>query len=213
MKLYSYARSTTSYRVRAALNLKSVPYGIETVDLMAGDQLSTAYQAIHPGKSVPSLMLDDGTVLTQSLAIIDYLDTVWPNPPLLSGDPVTRARMLAVAMTAAADIHPVNNLRVLEQLRTRFDAQEDQCEDWMRHWMAEGFDTTEALLPDRYEFAFADAPGLADLCITAQAYNAHRWGFDLGPFPKIARIEKACLALPQIAAAHPDHAPAPKETA
>jgi len=207
MKLYSYWRSTTSYRVRAALNLKGLAYQIVPVDLACGDQHRPDYTALNAGKAVPTLVLDDGTVLTQSMAIIGYVDTVWPDPQLIPSDPLVRAKVMAVAHTVAMDIHPVNNLRLIGQLRSRFDATPEQAKDWMCHWMAEGFNALEAMLSDEGPFAFGDAPNVADLCITAQVYNAHRWGFDLTHFPKTARIERQCMAVPAIANAHPDKQP------
>lgn len=207
MKLYSYWRSTTSYRVRAVLNLKGVAYTQESVDLVAGAHLTADYRGLNPGAGVPTLVLDDGTVLTQSLAIIDYLDATYRKPAMLPGEAIERAPVLAAALTVATDIHPVNNLRVLAQLRARYGAAPEQTRDWMLHWMAEGFAALEAQLPEREGFAFTDAPGLADVCITAQCYNAHRWGLDLARYPKAARIEAACLALPAFAAAHPDRQP------
>ena len=207
LTLYSYWRSTTSYRVRAALNLKGVAYDTVPVDLMAGYQKAEAYAEMNPGKGVPTLVLPDGTVLTQSLAILDYIDAVWPTPPLLPADPLARARVLAAAHTMALDVHPVNNLRVVTHLRDAFDAGTDGAMDWMRHWMNEGFAALEVLVQDDTPFAFGGAPDLADLCIVAQSYNARRWGVDLDPYPKVARIEAACLAHPAIAAAHPDQQP------
>lgn len=207
MKLYSYWRSTTSYRVRAVLNLKGVAYTQESVDLVAGAQLTADYRGLNPGAGVPTLVLDDGTVLTQSLAIIDYLDATYRKPAMLPGEAIERAPVLAAALAVATDIHPVNNLRVLAQLRARYSAAPEQTRDWMLHWMAEGFAALEAQLPEREGFAFADAPSLADVCITAQCYNAHRWGLDLARYPKAARIESACLALPAFAGAHPDRQP------
>ncbi len=212
MTLFGYWRSTTSYRVRAALNIKGVAYEIVPVDLVAGDQKSDDYVALNPGKGVPTLVLDDGTVLTQSLAIIDYLDATCPEPPMLPADAAQRAQVLAAAMTVAADIHPVNNLRVIGQLRSRFDATPEQAQDWMRHWMREGFKALEAQLADNTAFAFGDAPGLADLCIVAQLYNARRWSVNPADFPKIERVEAACLAHSAIAAAHPDQQPDAKVT-
>lgn len=204
MKLYSYWRSTTSYRVRAALNLKQVTYQTISVDLVAGAQREDAYRAMNPGAGVPTLVLDDGTVLTQSMAILDYVDAVWPEPRLIPQEPLARARVLAAAHTVALDIHPVNNLRLIGQLKARFGATPEQAADWMCHWMTEGFVALEAQLADDTAFAFGDTPDLADLCIVAQVYNARRWGLDLAPFPRVARIEAACLAVPEIAAAHPD---------
>lgn len=211
MKLYSYWRSTTSYRVRAALNLKRVAYETVPVDLTAGEQTAADYLALNPAASVPTLELDDGTVLVQSMAILDYIDATWPKPRLIPNDPLDRARVNAIACTVATDIHPVNNLRVIKQLEKRFDASADQCQDWMIHWMTEGFAATEALLNDRSDFSIGAAPNIADLCITAQVYNAHRWGVDMAPFPKIRRIEQNCVAIPEIAAAHPDQQPHTKD--
>ena len=207
MKLYSYWRSTTSYRVRAALNLKQISYEMTSVDLVAGDQKSDAYRAMNPGQGVPTLVLDDGRVLSQSMAIIDYLDAVYPAVSLIPDDPFERAQVLAAAHTVALDIHPVNNLRVIAELKARFSATPEDAAEWMRHWMAEGFTALEALLPEGNTFAFGDTPNIADLCIVAQAYNAHRWGLDLARFQRVEQIEAACRAVPAIAAAHPDVQP------
>ncbi|MBZ8117728.1 maleylacetoacetate isomerase [Roseovarius sp. LXJ103] len=207
MKLYSYWRSTTSYRVRAALNLKGLVYDTVPIDLVAGDQRAPEYTALNAGKGVPTLVLDDGSVLTQSMAILEYIDATWPEPQLIPSDPVLRARVMAVAHTVAMDIHPVNNLRLIGQLKSRFGATPDQAKDWMCHWMNEGFTTLEAVLPGGDAFAFGDTPNIADICITAQAYNAHRWGVDLMKFPNTARIERLCLGVPAIFDAHPDNQP------
>ncbi|MEO9517188.1 MAG: maleylacetoacetate isomerase [Paracoccaceae bacterium] len=207
MKLYSYWRSTTSYRVRAALNLKGIAYETVSVDLVAGDQRGSEYVALNAGKGVPTLILDDGTVLTQSMAILEYIDATWPDPHLIPNDPLMRAQVMAVAQTVAMDIHPVNNLRLMGELKSRFGARPEQAKDWMCHWMAEGFGALEAMLPDRDAFAFGDAPNIADICITAQVYNARRWGVDLIDFPNIARIEHLCLNQSAFADAHPDNQP------
>lgn len=208
MKLYSYWRSTTSFRVRAVMNLKGLNYECLPVDLVAGEQNSEPYVALNPGKGVPSLVLDDDTVLTQSLSIIDYLDALWPDPPMLPQDPLARSRVLSVALAVATDIHPVNNLRVLARLARTFGADNAAKQHWMQHWMVEGFDQVTALLPPGDGFAFGGAaPDLADICITTQLYNAHRWGVDPGRWPRLLAVEAACLALPAIAAAHPDNQP------
>jgi maleylacetoacetate isomerase len=193
--------------VRAVLNLKGVPYETVPVDLVAGDQKTDAYAALNPGKGVPTLVLDDGTALTQSLAIIDYLDATYRDPNMMSDDAAIRCRMLEVALYVAADIHPVNNLRVVGLIKQRFGADAEAAKAWMQHWMIEGLQAVEGLIPDDKPFVHSDTPGLADLCITAQVYNAHRWGVDLKPFPKIADLEKRCLAIPAIEAAHPDNQP------
>lgn len=204
MKLYSYWRSTTSYRVRAALNLKSVAYDLVPVDLVAGDQRDDDYLALNPNAGVPTLVLDDGTVLTQSMAILEYIDAIWPEPSLIPHNPLQRAKMMAVANTVACDIHPVNNLRVIAELKSRFGATQDQSQGWMQHWMTAGFTSLEKQIDEQTEFSFGGAPDLADLCIVAQVYNARRWGLNLQPFEKIRRVEAACLNVPAIAAAHPD---------
>ena len=207
MKLYSYWRSTTSYRVRAALNLKGLKYETLPVDLVAGDQRATGYKELNPGAGVPTLVLDDGTVLTQSMAILEYIDATWPEPRLIPQDPLQRARVMAAAQTVAMDIHPVNNLRLIAQLKSRFDATPEQATAWMCHWMKEGFTAVESLVSDDTDFAFGEQPDIADLCIVAQVYNARRWGVDLAAFPNISRIESNALKVPAIAAAHPDQQP------
>ena len=211
MKLFSYWRSTTSYRVRAALNLKGVAYETVPVDLVAGDQQAAPYTALNPGAGVPTLVLDDGAVLTQSMAILDYIDTTWPAPQLIPADPTQRAQVLAVAHTVALDIHPVNNLRVVKALGETFGATPTQKKEWMQHWMAQGFAAIEAQLSRETPFAFGDAPGLADLCIVSQMYNAERWGVPLDDFPRLTKITANCLAVPAIVAAHPDNQPDAKE--
>ncbi|MEP5151893.1 maleylacetoacetate isomerase [Planktotalea sp.] len=211
MKLYSYWRSTTSYRVRAALNLKGVAYETIPVDLVAGDQGSDAYRALNAGAGVPTLVLEDGTALTQSMAILEYIDATWPEPALIPTDPIKRARMMAVAHGVSMDIHPVNNLRVVGQLGARFGATPAQKKDWMQHWMAQGFTALETQVRDDTGFAFGDAPDLADLCIVSQMYNAERWELPVEAFPKLTRISQNCLAIPAIKAAHPDNQPDAKE--
>ncbi len=211
MKLYSYWRSTTSYRVRAALNLKGLSFETVPVDLVAGEQTAPAYTALNPGAGVPTLVLDDGTVLTQSLAILDYIDATWPEPRLIPADPLERARVLTVAHSVALDIHPVNNLRVVQALGTDFGATPAQKKAWMQSWMSKGFAALEAQLPADTPFAFGDVPNLADLCIVSQMYNAERWDVALDAFPNLTRITANCLAVPAIMAAHPDNQPDAKE--
>ncbi|MEM1076242.1 MAG: maleylacetoacetate isomerase [Pseudomonadota bacterium] len=207
MKLFSYWRSTTSFRVRGALNLKGLQYELRPVDLVAGEQAAPTYKSINPGKGVPTLVLDDGTVLTQSMAILEYLDEAYPTPPLQPEALIMRTLSRATASAVATDIHPVNNLRVVNALKSRFDVGAAQLKDWMCHWMAEGFQTVETLLPGNASFSFGEAPGIADLCIVAQCYNARRWGLDLSPYIRVQAVEAACLKVPEIQAAHPDNQP------
>lgn len=206
MRLYSYWRSTTSYRVRIAMNLKGVEYTISPVDLVAGEQRSADYAALNPGKSVPSLVTDDGTVLTQSMAIIDWLEETLPDPALLPADPLRRAKVRAAAMGVASDIHPVNNLRIVARLKSM---GHDQMETvaWMNHWMAEGFTAFSQLIDPNTPFCFGETPGLADICLVPQLYNARRWGLDLSSFGRLTAIEARCLKLPAFADARPEAQP------
>lgn len=206
MRLYSYWRSTTSIRVRAALNLKGVAHEILPVDLVAGDQHADDYKALNPGKGVPSLILDDGTVLTQSMAILDYLDAAYPKPPLLPADPVDRAQAMAAAHQIALDIHPVNNLKVVNYLKAMGHGQ-DEAVTWMLHWMSEGLTAFQNLIRSDTRFCFGDTPGLADLCLVAQIYNARRWDMDLAPYARLVEIDAACQAVDAIARAMPDQQP------
>ncbi|WP_299150921.1 maleylacetoacetate isomerase [uncultured Tateyamaria sp.] len=207
LTLYSYWRSTTSYRVRVALNLKGLSYETVPVDLVAGDQRAAEYVAKNPSKGVPTLVLEDGTVLTQSLAILDYLDHVAPDPALLPEDPLLRARVLAAAQAIALDIHPVNNLKVVNRLKSEHGLSADQGIAWMRNWMTEGFHAYQALLPDGPAFSFAETPLLCDICLVAQLYNAHRWGVDMTPFARLLKIEEQALKLPAFDVARPEKQP------
>ncbi len=189
------------------MNLKGVSYETVPVNLVAGDQRTPDYVALNPGKGVPTLVLDDGTVLTQSLAIIDYLDAANPEPPFLPDDPLQRARVNAAAQTIAMDIHPINNLKVSTHLKSRYGLSPEDSIEWFRHWMTEGFHAYQALLPDGTTFSFGDKPDLADICLVAQLYNAHRWGVDMAPFGRLLEIEERALDLPAFDAARPENQP------
>ncbi|MCO5160169.1 MAG: maleylacetoacetate isomerase [Mesorhizobium sp.] len=206
MRLYTYWRSTTSYRVRIALNLKGIAYEAIPVNLVAGEQNAPTYAAINPGEGVPTLVLDDGAVLTQSMAILEFLEESHPSPPLLPRDPVMRARVRAAAFAVATDIHPVNNLRVIARLKAMGHSQ-DETLAWMGLWMERGFAAISRMIEPRTPFCFGDEPTLADICLVPQLYNAHRWGVDMSPFPRLADIEERCLALPAFDAARPDRQP------
>ncbi len=207
MKLYTYWRSSAAYRVRIALNLKGIAREDVFVSLVAGEQSAPAFTARNPQGLVPALELDDGTVLSQSLAILDWLEATHPAPPLLPADPLARARALEIAHVVAMDIHPVNNLRVVNALGARFGADAEARRDWMQHWMRLGFDAIEPRLPGTRYALSEDRPGLADCCLIPQVYNARRWGLELAPWPKIAAVEAACLALAPFAAAAPEAQP------
>lgn len=200
--LYDYWRSSASYRVRIALNLKGIAYESVDISLLDGVQRSPEHRARNPQGFVPALGID-GHMLTQSLAIIDYLDARQPEPRLLPADPVRRAETLARALVIAADIHPIDNLRVLRYLKDRFGIDQAGRDDWYRHWIAEGFAALEAMAPDT-AFLGGHAPDLADICLVPQMYNARRLEAPLGDYPKLVRIDAACQALDAFAAAHPD---------
>ena len=203
MKLYGYWRSTTSYRVRIALNLKRVDHTHVSVNLVAGEQGSAAYRSINPGRGVPTLVLDDGRILTQSMAILDWLEETHPTPALLPSDPYERAQVRAAALTIATDIHPVNNLRVIGRLKAMGHSQ-DEAVVWMNDWMTQGLAAFAALIRPDTPFCFGDAPCLADICLVPQLYNAHRWGADLSALARLTEIEARCLELPAFAAARPE---------
>jgi maleylacetoacetate isomerase len=206
MKLYTYWRSTTSYRVRIALGLKGIGYEPVPVNLVAGEQGTADYVMLNPGRGVPTLVLDDGRVLTQSMAILDWLEEDHPDPALLPEDPFARAEVRAAALTIAADVHPVNNLRVIGKLKAMGHSQ-DETTAWMNDWMRRGFEPFAALIRPDTPFCFGETPGLADLCLVPQLYNAHRWGCDLSGLERLTDIEARCLALPAFAAARPETQP------
>lgn len=206
MKLYSYWRSTTSYRVRIALHLKGVAFETISVDLVAGDQRAAEYTAINPGAGVPALVLGDGRVLTQSMAILEWLERAFPAPAMLPADPITAAQVRAAALIIATDIHPINNLKVVQRLKSMGHSQADTVA-WMNDWMVRGFEAYQASLPAGTDFSFGDTPSFADICLVAQLYNAHRWGADLTPFPRLTDIEARCLAMPAFDAARPENQP------
>jgi len=209
MRLYSYWRSTAAYRVRIALNMKGLEYETVPVDLVAdgGRQHAPDYVALNPTHLVPTLILEDGTPLTQSLAICEYLDITNSEPPLLPSDPVQRAHVKAAALVVAADIHPVNNLRVVQHLGKTFGATPEDKAEWMRHWMRTGFDALQQMVRDDTPFTFGDTPGFADICLVAQYYNARRWDLDLTPYARLTEIEQNCLSLPAFDAARPENQP------
>ena len=210
MKLHNYFRSSASIRVRAALNLKGLDYVYAGHALRKGEHRTPEFLELNPQGLVPALVLADGTVLTQSLAIIDYLDTTLPDPPLLPRAAKDRARVRALAYAVACDIHPVNNLRVLQFLQTRFGADESAVADWFRHWVGETFQPLETMLAGSARtgrFCHGDGPTLADICLFAQVVNNRRFGVDMAAYPVIERIFDACIALPAFERSLPEHQP------
>ncbi len=207
--LYDYWRSSASYRVRIALHLKGVAFDRVPVNLLESEQRSDSYRARNPQGFVPMLETD-GRQITQSLAIIDYLDATISEPRLIPADPAARAHVQALALTIACDIHPVNNLRILKYL-SGLGVDQAARDDWYRHWIIEGFDALEALAAPRAgAFLHGDTPTLADICLVPQAYNARRFDVALERWPALARADANAQALPAFAAAHPDRvAPAP----
>ena len=210
--LYTYYRSSAAYRVRIALNLKGMPYTAVPVHLVkdGGQHRSAAYRARNPQALVPAFELEDGTVLTQSLAIMEYLDEVQPEPALLPADAIGRARVRALAQAIACDLHPVNNLRVLQYLSQQLGISAEQKDAWYRHWVATGLQGLEALLadhPSTGRFCHGDTPTLADCCLVPQLYNARRFQCPLDAYPTIRRIAAACETLPAFQQAAPEVQP------
>lgn len=210
MILYDYCRSSAAYRVRIALNLKALAYQQVPVSLLAGEQASAEHLARNPQGLVPALQ-DGDLMLTQSLAICEYLDEAYPESvPLMPDNAVGRARVRALAQLVACDIHPVNNLRMLKYLVAEFSASDEQKTRWYQHWVYRGFDALEALLAGSDatgHYCHGDQPTLADLCLVPQVFNAQRFKCNLERYPTIARINANCLAVPAFAAAHPDLQP------
>ena len=209
LKLYGYFRSSAAFRVRIALNLKKLDYENAAIHLRRNDQTKPDYRAVNPQGLVPTLD-DGGRTLIQSLAIIEYLDEVYPDPPLLPSHPAERARVRALAEIVACDIHPINNLRVLRYLTHSLDHDETAIATWYNHWIDAGFHALERLLvgdPRTGTFCHGEAPGIADIALVPQVVNAERYRLALAPYPTIARIHQSCMALEAFATAHPDRQP------
>ncbi|QYD68709.1 maleylacetoacetate isomerase [Paraburkholderia edwinii] len=211
MKLYSYFRSSAAYRVRIALNLKKLPYEYLPVHLLrnGGEQHASAYRELNHDAVVPTL-IDNGNVLQQSIAIIEYLEETHPQPPLLPGTPVERAFVRGVALQVACEIHPVNNLRVLKYLKRTVGANDEVKDAWYRHWITSGFTALEEhLVASRRSgaFCFGDTPTMADACLIPQVFNADRFKIDMSAFPTIRRINDHAMQLSAFADAAPGTQP------
>lgn len=204
MDLYSFSQSSTAYRVRIALNLKGVDCRVVPVDLTKGAQLDPAYAAVNPARAVPALVTDDGQTLTQSMAILTWLDAAYPTPPILPADPLERARIEAAAQVMACDVHPVNNLRIRKRLAAMGHTQ-DEVVAWMIDWMRDGFAAFQAMIRPDTPFAFGETPSLADICLVPQLFNALRWQMDMTAFSRLSEIEARCLALPAFDSARPEN--------
>ncbi len=209
MILYDYFRSTACYRVRIALNIKNIPYKKKAIHLVnnGGEHHTPQYHQINPQDLVPSLDVGDGQILHQSLAIIEYLEECYPDVPLLPKSPFHRATLRALALTVACDMHPLNNLRVLNRLKTQFHADETQVMEWYHHWLKAGFDAFEERLNhlERSKaLCFGNEVSLADICLVPQVYNAHRFKFSMADYPLINEINEYCLTLPVFKNAAPE---------
>jgi maleylpyruvate isomerase len=208
MILYGYALSSASYRVRIALALKRLPYTSIVKNLRAGEHRQADYLNINMQGFVPALGLDDGAVLAQSVAIMEYLDEIYPNPPLLPEEAVARARVRALTQAITSDIHPLNNLRVLRYLEDKLGLDQETRDTWYRHWVEIGFDALERwLVRDAAtgRFCHGDAPTLADICLIPQVFNARRFAVDLDRYPRILAIDSACRELAAFQNAAPEN--------
>jgi maleylpyruvate isomerase len=211
MKLYTYFRSSAAYRVRIALNLKGLAYEAAPVHLLrnGGEQLSDAYRAINPAMLLPVLD-DDGTLISQSLAIIEYLEETQPHTSLLPASAAQRARVRALALSVAADTHPLGNLRVLKHLKGEMGLAEETKLAWQQHWLRKGMETLEALLvndPHTGRYCHGDTPTMADCCLVPQVFAAQRFEVDMAPYPTVLRIHAACGELAPFQRAHPAQQP------
>lgn len=209
VRLHGYFRSSSAFRVRIALNLKGIAYEQVAYHLQRGEQRGPAMLALNPQGLVPALEID-GKVLTQSMGIVEYLDETRPSPSLLPDDAAGRARVRALAQVIGCDIHPIDNLRVLNYLRRPLGQPEPEVSAWFNHWVATGFDALETMLSvsaGTGTFCHGETPGLADICLVPQMANSGRFGLDLTPWPTIGRIHAACLALPAFARALPGNQP------
>ncbi|MFF7859778.1 maleylacetoacetate isomerase [Pseudomonas monteilii] len=209
MQLYSFFNSSTSYRVRIALALKGLEVDYHGVNLRAGEQRQAQHRELSPIGGVPVLVRDDGTGLTQSLAIIDYLDALYPQAPLLPGEPLLRARVLEVAQLIACDIHPLNNVRVLGYLQRVLEVGPEEKDRWYAHWVAEGLAALEALLQRHGDgpYCFGEHSTLADCCLVPQVANAERMGCDLHAYPRVMAVYEHCQAQPAFQRAAPGRQP------
>ncbi|MFS1525955.1 maleylacetoacetate isomerase [Microbulbifer sp. 2304DJ12-6] len=205
MDLYGYFRSSASYRVRIGLNLKGLAYKYHPVNLLKGEQLGKNYRELNPQGLVPTF--EDGDIhLTQSIAILEWLDEAYPESPLLPENPNARAHIRALSYNIACDIQPIQNLRVLQFLQAEYDINNKQKIQWLLHWVDLGFSALEQQLQPT-PFAAGNKPGLFECCLLPQIYNAERFGMEIGNYPKIQQIANACAKLPAFTKARPEHQP------
>ncbi|WP_299019698.1 maleylacetoacetate isomerase [uncultured Photobacterium sp.] len=205
MKLYDYYRSSASYRVRIALNLKGLSHALCPISLTDNEQNSPRYASLNPSCQVPGLETELG-LLGQSLAIMEYLEEVYPSPPILPASHWEKAKCREIALTVACDIHPLNNLRVLNYLDSEFGVNQNEKMIWYHHWLNRGFHALESLLHGQgHPFCCGSTPTMADICLIPQLYNARRFHFDVSPYPTLLAIESQCQKLSAFVKAHPDN--------
>ena len=204
LTLYSYFRSSAAYRVRIALNLKRIAHEFEYVSLLKGNQNGEAYKQINPTGLVPSLKLDDGTVLMQSGAILEWLEEAHPAVPLLPEDAVARGQYRGLCHLVACDIHPINNLRILKYLEAELNVEPGQRNEWYLHWLRQGFEPLESMIEGK-PYAMGDSPSLVDVYLVPQVYNALRFKLEMDAYPKITKVYESCLKLDAFAAAAPEN--------
>lgn len=205
MILHGYWRSSASYRVRIALNMKGVDVTHKFVNLRAGLQKSAVHLGLNPQGYVPVLELDDGTQLTQSLAILDYLDASFREPALMPRDALLRSKILAASLIIASDIHPIQNLSVLKYLRAEYGQEDEGIKDWVQYWIKQGFASLEALGDNSKDYFLTDTPMFFECCLIPQVYNARRFGVDMDQFPKLAEVDAKCRALGAFKDAAPEN--------
>ena len=206
MTLHGYWRSSASYRVRIALALKGVDVNHAPVNLKAGEQLKVSHQNLNAQPFVPILELEDGTKLTQSLAIMDYLDATFREPPLMPSDAILRSKILSASLIIASDISPIQNLSVLNYLKSELGQDDAAVKDWIVHWISRGFDALEVTAQKSdTEYLFTDAPAFFECCLIPQIYNANRFGVDMTRYPTLSNINNKCLVLTAFKKALPEH--------
>lgn len=206
MKLYSYFRSSAAYRVRIALNLKAIDYDLAIVNLLKSQQLDEGYLAVNPQGLLPALETEEG-YLAQSLAILEWLDEIYPQSPIIAGSAWQKAKIRNISYAIACDIHPVNNLRVLKYLSNELNVDDEAKNKWYRHWIEIGFEKIELMLSDSSDYCVGDQPTLADICLVPQVFNALRFKVDMAAYPKIAAIYERCNKLAAFDDAAPQNQP------
>jgi maleylacetoacetate isomerase len=210
VKLYTFFRGSSPFRLRIALNLKGLPYDAVPVHLGKNEHQRPEFGAVNPQQLLPALELDDGQVLTQSLAIMEYLEEKYPKPPLLPKDPYGRARVRALSLLVACEIHPLNNKRTLDYLRSGVGRSEEQVADWYRHWIDDGLAKLEAAMTrgaGTGRFSHGDTPSMADCCLVPQVFNARRYNNDTSKFPTVMRVFGECMQLEAFERAQPSKQP------